>query len=115
MRVKNILAGMATAVLVFSLESVCVLAAQPAGTNNLTEFNQDAVCGYCGAGCQFLDEDGDGICDNYNQGICGIGNGTGYVDEDGDGICDNYSSGMGGGRGRGRGCGGNGGRGRCRR
>jgi hypothetical protein len=41
--------------------------------------------GGSGNGYNFVDEDGDGICDNYNSGIC-----PGYSDEDGDGICDNY-------------------------
>lgn len=37
-----------------------------------------------GGGYNFVDEDGDGICDNYNNAGC-----PGYLDEDGDGICDN--------------------------
>ena len=48
-----------------------------------------------GSGAQYVDDDGDGICDNI--GIC-----TGFVDEDGDGACDNLGD---CGRGRG-GCGG---------
>ena len=35
-----------------------------------------------GGGRNYVDADGDGICDN-------AGNGRGYVDADGDGICDN--------------------------
>lgn len=38
--------------------------------------------------CQFVDKNGDGICDN--KGKLGKGNGTcAFVDKDGDGICDN--------------------------
>ena len=52
----------------------------------------------------FIDEDGDGICDNCGDGI-------GFIDEDGDGIYDNWDAetgrgyGNGGGNGRGNGCG----------
>lgn len=53
-----------------------------------------------GQGRYFVDEDGDGICDNYgkygrgrgNRGG-GCGQGRNFVDEDGDGICDNYAEG----------------------
>ena len=41
-----------------------------------------------GGGYNFVDQDGDGICDNYNNGSC-----PGYRDQDGDGVCDNYSNG----------------------
>ena len=44
------------------------------------------------AGPAFVDEDGDGICDNYVKGQRrGLGNGTraNFVDADGDGVCDN--------------------------
>lgn len=44
-------------------------------------------------GRNFVDADGDGVCDNYgsNGNGCGkrSGCGKGYVDADGDGICDN--------------------------
>ncbi|MFA6470915.1 MAG: hypothetical protein WCU00_02650 [Candidatus Latescibacterota bacterium] len=46
----------------------------------------------------FVDENGDGVCDNYSvNGGKGLGLGKGekrnYVDSDGDGICDNTGSG----------------------
>lgn len=69
---------------------------------------------YCGKGCDFTDEDGDGICDNcenrryyceedcsFNDidgdGLCDTCGNSGYycgkdctfIDGDGDGICDN--------------------------
>ena len=44
-----------------------------------------------GRNAAFVDEDGDGVCDN-------CGRGAGFVDEAGDGVCDNAR----GGRGRGR-------------
>lgn len=75
-----------------------------------------AGCGYCGASCQFVDADGDGICDNYVSGNCGYcGASCQFVDADGDGICDNYASRNYCGRGYGSGQGRRHGRGRhCR-
>jgi len=46
----------------------------------------------------FIDEDGDGVCDNSGRSL-GRGQGwgkmyrTNFVDEDGDGICDNCANG----------------------
>ncbi len=41
----------------------------------------------------FVDADGDGVCDNYSHNSNGCGRhsncGKGYVDADGDGVCDN--------------------------
>lgn len=47
-----------------------------------------------GHGLNYVDADGDGVCDNCTGG------GRYFVDADGDGVCDNYA---GGGRGAGRG------------
>ncbi len=63
------------------------------------------------AGPSFIDENGDGICDNFQNGRRGLGLGNGkgnranFVDEDGDGVCDNFQSGQrkGNGAGKGRG------------
>ena len=78
-----------TMVLIFSVCSTTVSAACPMGGRN------------------YVDADGDGICDNYGNGYgCGKGGygrgygrgygygnsygcGGGYVDADGDGVCDN--------------------------
>ena len=43
-----------------------------------------------GLGRNFVDADGDGICDN-----AGTGYGVNYVDADGNGVCDNMGSGVG--------------------
>ena len=53
-----------------------------------------------GAGCGqgFVDENGDGVCDNWAGTWSGGGQGgygAGYVDTDGDGICDNWENGTG--------------------
>ncbi len=76
----------------------------------------DGVCDNCnsGQGMGFVDEDGDGVCDNCGSGQGGSGygrgpgQGMGFVDEDSDGVCDNCGSGQGGsgyGRGPGQGMG----------
>ncbi|MGI6573934.1 MAG: hypothetical protein ACOX19_11170 [Fermentimonas sp.] len=59
----------------------------------------------------FVDEDNNGICDNFENGTRpGRGQGRNargryFVDEDNDGICDNFQSGNRPGRGRGQGYG----------
>lgn len=58
------------------------------------------------AGC-YVDDNGDGICDNYTDGYgAGAGNGPCYTDDNGDGVCDNYAGGAGNGSGAGTGSGG---------
>lgn len=64
------------------------------------------------AGC-YVDDNGDGICDNYTDGYgagngygAGAGNGPCYTDDNGDGVCDNYAGGAGNGSGAGAGNGG---------
>ena len=51
-------------------------------------------------GANFVDKDGDGICDNVGtrmgrgrgngKGLGGAAQGANFVDKDGDGICDNF-------------------------
>ena len=48
----------------------------------------DGTC----SGDNFVDADGDGVCDNMGSGT---GTGTNYADADGDGVCDNMGSGTG--------------------
>lgn len=49
---------------------------------------------FAAGGRNFVDADGDGICDNRGAGL-----GCWYVDADGDGVCDNYGPGRRAGRG----------------
>lgn len=96
-----------TTIIVFT---VCVLAigswSYAQGKGNC----QRAAASNSGQGINYVDKDGDGICDN--AGIRGAGNGRGqghrfrsgkgpgnarqhgprYVDENGDGVCDNYET-----------------------
>ena len=79
------------------------------GGQNFVDEDGDGVCdnwtgggGWCGNGQGFIDEDGDGLCDNCGTQCVG---GRNFIDQDGDGLCDNWASrpmdgtGLGSGRG----------------
>ena len=85
---KKLLTGIAVTALLISMSSTTVLAAGRGCGRNFVD--NDGVCDYYNTSCQFVDNDGDGICDNCGSNNCG--NGAGYVDADGDGICDNYTA-----------------------
>ena len=62
---------------------------------NYIDANGDGVCDNWGTdaggnGGSFVDANGDGICDDYGTGSCG---GWRYVDANGDGVCDNVGTG----------------------
>ena len=60
------------------------------------------------SGPNFIDQDGDGVCDNSGVGIgvgIGIGSGSGFVDVDQNGVCDNADLGYGKGNKKGKGLG----------
>ena len=67
---------------------------------NYVDANGDGVCdrydGGCtpaGAGANYVDADGDGVCDRYDGGCTPAGSGANYVDANGDGVCDRYDGG----------------------
>jgi hypothetical protein len=118
---RYILIGLA--ILAVLTISVSLAAAQDPSTDavptdgygaNFVDEDGDGVCDNCGSGSygrmhgnggvNFVDEDGDGVCDNCGSGSYGQANGGGanFVDEDGDGVCDYYGSGPRG-QGQGRG------------
>ncbi len=58
---------------------------------NYVDTNGDGVCDNYGTmenGANYVDANSDGVCDNYGT----MGNGVNYVDANGDGICDNYGT-----------------------
>ena len=65
---------------------------QLVGGVNFVDADGDGVCDNRGDGAcaGFVDSDGDGVCDNYANGACA---GAGFVDADGDGVCDNRGDG----------------------
>jgi len=102
---KKVFAGLLAAAMVFSATTTMVSAAGRGMGRNYVDADGDGICDNWGT-CGYVDEDGDGICDN-----CGVahgnylaGNGRYFIDADGDGVCDNYAAGcLKRGRGRGRG------------
>ncbi len=110
---KKVFAGLLAAAMVFSVGTTSVSAAGRGMGRNYVDVDGDGVCDNCsvahgncpgGNGGYFVDEDGDGICDN-----CGVThgnylgeNGRYFVDEDGDGVCDYVTDCPRRGRGRGR-------------
>ena len=108
--------GALTAALVLTLGSTALAAGHGAGWRQADRTD----CPWCGAGCAYVDADGDGVCYNRTgggycyvdadgDGVCDnrTGGGYHYVDTDGDGICDNWTDGGhhgGGHHGWGRGC-----------
>lgn len=113
---KKLLTGLLAAAMVFSIGTTTALAAGPQRPVCPGHMAADGTWARC------TDADNNGICDICGAAVrigAGTGTGAGFVDEDGDGVCDNDQSGIcsgvcGGGYGRGagrqRGC--RGGRGR---
>ena len=95
---RLVLAGILAAILTASASMAGTLAAQGGGTacpynacGNYVDDDGDGVCDNCGTACRhaacgnYVDDNGDGVCDN-----CGN-----YVDDNGDGVCDNIGAGGG--------------------
>lgn len=106
MKKKMIVTGVAAIALVAALQTSSVFAAAPAKETpsvytaapakktpsvyttapaekkSSDDTNTGTVCNYCSGDCSFVDEDGDGICDNYasrgQNGTCGWGGGHGH-------------------------------------
>lgn len=87
-------------VLALSLGATAAMAAgrgQAAQGQNYVDRNGDGICDNGGAGQYYIDADGDRACDHcQGQGVC-VNNGTcvmgqNYVDADGDGVCDNQGT-----------------------
>ena len=94
---KKIAIWILTGALVLSLGSTAALAA---GRGCGWRQTDRGDCPWCGAGCTYVDANGDGSCDNRPNGDCN------YGDADGDGVCDSWAAGRRGGghHGWGRGC-----------
>jgi len=99
-RNKTIGIAMVLALTLALVVATAAFAQGPAGT-------RDGVRDFAGNGAAFVDEDGDGVCDNAGEGV---GHAWGFVDEnsdgvndnfvdaDGDGVCDNEGQNLGYGR-----------------
>jgi len=97
---KKILTGVLATIMVLSVGTTSAFAAGPGSGQgrNFVDEDGNGICDFAGEFCRYVDENYDGICD-----YCGIeqnGYGCHFVDADGDGICDNYrGQGLGLGRG----------------
>ncbi|WP_125115251.1 hypothetical protein [Agathobaculum sp. Marseille-P7918] len=89
---KKMVMGTVSAALVLSLAVTGAFAAGNGRGRNYVDANGDGVCDNYGTGRgqYFVDANGDGVCDN-----CGTGRGQYFVDADGDGVCDNCGTGRG--------------------
>ena len=79
---KKILVVTLAVIMMMSIGTIGAFAMGYGGGRNYVDADGDGICDNAGNGRGYVDADGDGICDN-------AGNGRGYVDTDGDGICDN--------------------------
>ncbi len=88
---KKLISCIIISAAVLSAGTINAFASQPAGNNT--------TCMGRGYGLSFVDNDNDGVCDNFSSGRGmgrgfgkGMGRGINFVDNDGDGICGNASS-----------------------
>ena len=87
---KKLLTGFAAAALVLTFTATSALAASHHG-RAVSRVCNGLQTGWTRPACSFVDNNGDGICDNYGNGNCHHeGN---FVDSNGDGVCDNYGGG----------------------
>ena len=104
---RLVLAGILAAILTASASMAGTLAAQGGGTacpynacGNYVDDDGDGVCDNCGTACRhaacgnYVDDDGDGVCDNCGTACRHAACGN-YVDDNGDGVCDNIGAGGG--------------------
>lgn len=105
---KKVILGILAAAILLSASATAAFAFGARAGCNFVDADGDGVCDMADSHCAFVDVDGDGVCDN-------VGSRRAFVDADGDGICDNAAfpqrRGCGFGHG-GHGCGFRGGR--CR-
>ncbi|MCD6206467.1 MAG: hypothetical protein J7J06_00565 [Methanosarcinales archaeon] len=86
-----------TGILIVALVALSAgVAAAQYGHGSSTQYvdaDGDGICDNSGDRPGFVDSDGDGVCDNNcgrGRGGCGCGGNGNFVDEDGDGVCDNF-------------------------
>ena len=78
--------GMAIVMALALAVSLCATAALASGRHHTA-----GTAGTWSQGWNYVDADGDGVCDNLGTGTCGQGRYC--VDADGDGVCDNLGTG----------------------
>ena len=62
---KKVLAGILTVAVLLTIGITCAFAAEPGAGRNYVDANGDGVCDYSHNRCQYIDADNNGVCDNY--------------------------------------------------
>ena len=90
---KKIVVGIMATALVLSVGPVSVFASCSSHNRHHVEVEHKESCEHYNTSCQFVDADGDGICDDCGSHECRSKKCSDYVDADGDGVCDNHAAG----------------------
>ncbi len=94
---KKVVLGVLGTALALAVGTTGAFAAGSGVRRNFIDADGDGVCDNIREGiCSYIDTDGDGICDNRGarNGNCPAEGGKNFVDADGDGVCDHYASGQ---------------------
>lgn len=93
---RKVFLGVLTTIIALSVGTISAFAEEPIGGRNYVDSDGDGICDYANTICGYMDEDGDGICDNCGiYHISGLNKeGKNFVDSDGDGVCDYYTDGQ---------------------
>lgn len=90
-KIKKAAVGVLAAAMMLSTGVTTAFAAGPGCGRNFVDADGDGICDYAGSACRYIDSDNDGICDNCDQSrMFQNGCGRNFIDADGDGVCDNY-------------------------
>ena len=86
-------AGMAGSIFVTTSAFAANTTTVPAQTQAVVQTQNGVGYGRNADGPNYVDSDGDGVCDNYGLQGTGAGpNAENFVDNDSDGTCDNYET-----------------------
>lgn len=66
-KIKKAAVGVLAAAMVLSTGVATAFAAGPGCGRNFVDADGDGICDYAGCGRNFIDADGDGVCDNYGD------------------------------------------------
>ena len=95
---KQSITGLLIAAMLLTIGTITSFAAGSGKGCNFIDRNGDGICDYAKNTCLYTDADGDGICDHCGRkegtGLKSGGRGRNLIDEDGDGICDYYAAGI---------------------
>lgn len=87
---KRVLVGTLTAIMVLSIGTIGAFAvSQGSGYGrNFVDVDGNDVCDFAGEFCRYVDADLNGVCDNRDINPNGCG--SNFADTNDDGVCDDY-------------------------